>query len=41
MTDLIVVAEGGRTAEAGDHAALLRRGGLYAELYTLQTRDYR
>ncbi|ANS70551.1 ABC-type multidrug transport system, ATPase and permease component [Streptomyces lincolnensis] len=41
MADLIVVVEGGRIAEAGDHAALLRRGGLYAELYTLQARGYR
>jgi ATP-binding cassette subfamily B protein len=41
MADLIVVVEGGRIAEAGDHTELLRRGGLYAELYTLQTRSYR
>jgi ATP-binding cassette subfamily B protein len=41
MADPIVVVEGGLIAEAGDHATLLRRGGLYAELYTLQARGYR
>ncbi|MEU9240328.1 hypothetical protein [Streptomyces sp. NPDC048385] len=41
MADPIVMVEGGRTAEAGDRATLLRRGGLYAELYTLQARGYR
>lgn len=35
---LIVVAEGGRTAEAGGHAALLRRGGPHAEPHTLRAR---
>jgi ATP-binding cassette subfamily B protein len=41
MADLIVVLEGGRVAELGSHADLLRRGGLYAELYRLQSRVYR
>ncbi|MFE1457714.1 ABC transporter ATP-binding protein [Streptomyces sp. NPDC058735] len=41
MADLIVVVKGGRIAESGDHATLLRRGGLYAELYTLQAGGYR
>lgn len=40
MADLILVVEGGRIIEAGDHAALLRAGGLYAELYELQARAY-
>ena len=29
----IAVLEGGRLAELGSHAALLARGGVYAELY--------
>jgi ATP-binding cassette subfamily B protein len=39
--DLILVVDGGRIAEAGDHAALMSAGGLYAELYQLQARGYR
>jgi ATP-binding cassette subfamily B protein len=41
MADLILVVGGGRIAEAGDHAALVRAGGLYAQLYELQARAYR
>jgi ATP-binding cassette subfamily B protein len=41
MADLILVVAGGRIAEVGDHAALVRAGGLYAELYELQRRAYR
>jgi ATP-binding cassette subfamily B protein len=41
MADLILVVAGGRIAEIGDHAALIRTGGLYAELYELQRRAYR
>jgi ATP-binding cassette subfamily B protein len=41
MADLILVVAGGRIAEAGDHAALVRAGGLYAQLYELQARAYR
>jgi ATP-binding cassette subfamily B protein len=41
MADLIVVLDQGRVREAGSHAELMRRGGLYAELYTLQARAYR
>ncbi|MCX2926050.1 ABC transporter ATP-binding protein [Streptomyces sp. NEAU-W12] len=41
MADLIVVIEDGRVVEAGSHAALVGREGLYAELYTLQARAYR
>ena len=40
MADLILVVDGGKIIEAGDHAALLRSGGLYAELYELQARAY-
>jgi ABC-type multidrug transport system fused ATPase/permease subunit len=41
MADLILVVAGGRIAEIGDHEALIRAGGLYAELYELQRRAYR
>ena len=40
MADLILVVDGGRIVEAGDHATLLRSRGLYAELYELQARAY-
>lgn len=38
--DLILVIRDGRIAERGDHATLMARGGLYAELYTLQAAAY-
>ncbi len=41
MADLILVLERGRLIAAGSHAELMRRGGLYAELYELQARAYR
>ena len=41
MADLIVVLDGGRVAETGSHDELMRRRGLYAELFTLQARAYR
>ena len=41
MADLILVVDGGRIREAGDHATLVAAGGLYAELYELQARAYR
>ena len=41
MADLILVVDGGRIAEAGDHRTLVAAGGLYAELYALQARAYR
>ncbi len=41
MADLIVVLDQGRIAASGDHAALMRAGGLYAELYEMQARSYR
>jgi ATP-binding cassette, subfamily B, bacterial len=41
MADLIVVLDQGRIIESGDHAALMRAGGLYANLYELQARAYR
>jgi ATP-binding cassette, subfamily B, bacterial len=41
MADRILVLEGGRLLEAGSHAALMARGGRYAELFTLQAEGYR
>jgi ABC-type multidrug transport system fused ATPase/permease subunit len=39
--DLIVVLDRGRVAASGDHDAMIRAGGLYAERYELQARSYR
>jgi len=41
MADLILVVEGGRVVERGDHDRLMATGGRYAELYSLQARSYR
>ena len=41
MADQIIVMDGGRVAESGDHQALMDRGGLYAELFGLQAEGYR
>jgi ATP-binding cassette, subfamily B, bacterial len=41
MADIILVVAGGRVVEVGDHAALVRAGGLYAQLYEIQRRAYR
>ncbi|WP_327045798.1 ABC transporter ATP-binding protein/permease [Microbispora sp. NBC_01189] len=38
--DHIVVLDGGRIAERGTHAALLARGGIYAQLFALQAEGY-
>jgi ATP-binding cassette subfamily B protein len=40
MADQIIVLEGGRVAESGDHQALVSRGGVYAELFALQAAGY-
>lgn len=40
MADTIVVLSEGRVVDHGDHSSLLRRGGLYAELYGLQAAAY-
>ncbi|MGW3461713.1 ABC transporter ATP-binding protein [Streptomyces olivaceoviridis] len=39
--DTIVVLDGGRITEQGDHAQLLALGGEYARLFTLQAAGYR
>lgn len=41
MADRILVLEGGRVLEEGDHAALIARNGRYAELFALQAQGYR
>jgi ATP-binding cassette, subfamily B, bacterial len=38
--DRIVVLAGGRVVEEGDHDALVRRGGQYAELFQLQAKRF-
>lgn len=37
--DQILVVDGGRIVERGDHRSLLARGGLYADLYRTQFRE--
>ena len=37
--DQIVVLDGGRVAERGSHAELLRRGGLYADMWARQAQE--
>ena len=41
MADRIVVLEGGRIAEEGNHKQLLSLGGRYSELFELQAASYR
>ena len=41
MADRILVLEGGELVDLGTHEELLGRGGLYAELFTLQAAGYR
>jgi ATP-binding cassette subfamily B protein len=40
MADLIVVVDGGKVLEVGGHDELMAHGGLYAELFTLQSSAY-
>ena len=41
MADRILVIEGGRLIEQGSHEELMRLGGRYSELFTLQAAAYR
>jgi len=41
MADRILVLRGGELADQGTHDELLARGGLYAELFSLQAAGYR
>ncbi|MGI8888665.1 MAG: ABC transporter ATP-binding protein [Nocardioidaceae bacterium] len=40
MADLIVVIQGARVVQFGDHDELMRAGGAYAELYSIQAAAY-
>ncbi len=41
MADRILVLKGGELADDGTHEELVARGGLYAELFSLQAAGYR
>jgi ATP-binding cassette subfamily B protein len=41
MANRIVVLENGRILERGSHAELVRRGGAYSKMFTLQAEGYR
>ena len=41
MADLIVVLDGAHVVEVGTHGDLIRRGGQYADLYSIQEAAYR
>jgi ATP-binding cassette subfamily B protein len=41
MADWIYVLDRGRVAESGTHADLMRAGGLYHDLYSMQAAGYR
>jgi ATP-binding cassette subfamily B protein len=40
MADLIVVLDGARLVEVGSHEELIRRSGVYADLYRIQAAAY-
>ena len=40
FSEKIIVLDGGRIVEEGDHASLLGRGGLYAQMYNMQAEYY-
>jgi ATP-binding cassette subfamily B protein len=41
MADRIAVIQHGRIAELGSHEELLRREGIYAQLFSMQAEGYR
>lgn len=41
MADRIVVLQGGRLIEEGNHASLMEAGGTYAEMFEMQAASYR
>jgi len=41
MADEIIVLDGGRIVERGDHESLMRKGGVYERLFSLQAQGYR
>jgi ATP-binding cassette subfamily B protein len=41
MADRIVVLEGGRLIEEGNHDQLMSRGGVYAAMFEMQAASYR
>jgi ATP-binding cassette subfamily B protein len=41
MADRIIVLKDGMVVEEGPHSELVSRGGLYAELFSLQAEGYR
>lgn len=40
MAERIVVLQGGRVVESGDHDQLLERNGVYARMFLRQARGY-
>ncbi len=41
MADEIIVLDGGRIIERGDHDSLMQKGGVYERLFSLQAQGYR
>ena len=39
--DTIIVLEGGRIVDFGNHAELMNRGGLYKEMFDIQAEGYK
>ena len=40
LSDRIIVLDGGTIAEEGSHAELMKKGGVYSEMFTLQASSY-
>lgn len=41
MADRIILIQGGKVAEDGSHSELIRRDGIYAKMFEIQSRRYR